>query len=798
MSDENLDERIASLHLELKSYSTEIVNQVKALYGENLVGSQFDLKKDPFSLLKILQHDAKDLLKLSEEKSRYEEVYDNELKDVMKLLGILQSISLIIDKLSDCEENLKNNDFMKATTVIHEIDALLSDLPSLNTEIGTGEICLMLRKQRKLINYRLLSKLKSIIKESITFEYGCLFIKKEIKANLEDEKNFDLFSIWEVIEENGKSEEIIIEVLKKLWVFVIRPLWKEKKSCIPRLLKNDKMKAEMIFEHISNEGAKGGISQSMSANNEDFNDLGSCSMHVSDLLDSLAQIFGFLWSEVFVFHDKSIETAISLLTSSKINVYKMLINCITTNIPKNEADLPNFRKNLENHCINFDKKLKFDNKTESEKMGIEEEISPLIELLNDLISVYSDLRRREILQQARELVVADYHNTMVAVGDASEDELSSAGDIGDPRALLDQSGSFAMQKLKFDSCQTSLAACRLLKLVHEVMKQSSTCTSLQVAKILYQSARDCLEIFMAVVPIKFSESVNTVPRMGAVFYNDCLYIAHNSILITHRYRLEFSKFDGVLGDSLKDSVGFTDFIPQFRSLGDECMKTHLIEQRSTLLELVKRINLSTDGNNTSKSLSDQPKPGDLIRNGLQFAESLGNQINLLNKENNDSDNRKDGLINNDEDSALRVLQHLQRLSGQWRGVLQDSVYVRLLGFLLESALRDIMTPILKTEFISESSAAEISRVFKCLLNSKNLFLNEGKDIEILQKNCFSWNKFVALSDLLDYSLSEVAEWLPRKKFSSFTGNEMTSLIKALFEDTPRRQTVLTSILEMSS
>ena len=55
-----------------------------------------------------------------------------------------------------------------------------------------------------------------------------------------------------------------------------------------------------------------------------------------------------------------------------------------------------------------------------------------------------------------------------------------------------------------------------------------------------------------------------------------------------------------------------------------------------------------------------------------------------------------------------------------------------------------------------------------------------------------------MTDLLEYSLSEVADWLPRKKFSSFTGNEMTSLIKALFEDTPRRQSILESILEMSS
>ena len=83
-----------------------------------------------------------------------------------------------------------------------------------------------------------------------------------------------------------------------------------------------------------------------------------------------------------------------------------------------------------------------------------------------------------------------------------KDDLASAGDIGDSKALLDQSGTFAMQKLKFDSCQISLAACRLLKLVHEVMKQACSSVSAKVANILFQSARDCLEIFLAVVPLR--------------------------------------------------------------------------------------------------------------------------------------------------------------------------------------------------------------------------------------------------------------------------------------------------------
>lgn len=49
--------------------------------------------------------------------------------------------------------------------------------------------------------------------------------------------------------------------------------------------------------------------------------------------------------------------------------------------------------------------------------------------------------------------------------------------------------------------------------------------------------------------------------------------------------------------------------------------------------------------------------------------------------------------------------------------------------------------------------------------------------ERLSEHAPSWPKFVVLSDLLEYSLSEIAELLPRGKFSAFTADEMIHLIR---------------------
>lgn len=98
-----------------------------------------------------------------------------------------------------------------------------------------------------------------------------------------------------------------------------------------------------------------------------------------------------------------------------------------------------------------------------------------------------------------------------------------------------------MQALRFETCQISLASFRTLKRVHEVLQQAVR-SSARLAHILYHSARDALELFLAVIPIRFAETIKSSPRMAAVFANDCSYIAHNCTIISHMYRVQLGRF----------------------------------------------------------------------------------------------------------------------------------------------------------------------------------------------------------------------------------------------------------------
>jgi hypothetical protein len=846
-----VEDRIASLRLDLARSKKDIVNHVTGLYSNNKENTRFDLKDDPFKELQYLQNDVTVILEQSKVRSEVRKSNEKEIQEYSSMIDVLQKISDISDNLMICEQTISKLSLRNAGKLIGDIEQSLRELPGPNTEIGGGQVCSILRKECKMLKNRLMSKTRRLMQDCIKFDYGRIVVNKQLKGMIRSEDviiedPIMMSEIWETIALMNKTEEIVDEMIRKLWLYVLRPLWKEKKPQSPHIVISSSSRSELIFENIARDQSKtfeeylsssndrdGSSSASSHALQNPFGNLGMCRMSMSQLVGYLGHIFSFMHSEMLCANEEVVKCASMKLHAKPVSITTMLIDAVSLQLPKTESDLPSYRNNLLEPCKELEDILALfesgsvlpDNDNRSggggsgndgqqkskptsssnskgtdplstvdnnsrQKQGVNR---TLTDYLSNLSSTYADIRRREILERARELVLSDFHNTMLATGDAAEDEVSSAGDIGDPQALLEQSGSFAIQKLRFDSCQTSLAVCRLLKLVHEVMRQACS-ASPRVTNILFQSARDCLELFMAIVPMRFSDVIDTVPRMGAVFYNDCLYIAHNCTLISHKYHKDLGRIDPIL----LSTAGFADYIPRIRTMGDACMNRHLEEQQATLLELVTRIRLNPEGevppSPAGEKIEVQIRPGGLLRGGLELAGRLGTKLSSV----LDTDAVAMDTVMNDEETAALVVRHLERLSSQWLGVLQEAVYCRLAGHLLEGVLQEVMKPLMASEFIAESSAIDITRVFRTLQRARLVFPDESKDDESLCRICASWRKFLALTDLLEYSLSEVAEWLPRKKFSSFTGLEMTCLIKALFDDSSRRHGILASILEMSS
>jgi hypothetical protein len=368
-------------------------------------------------------------------------------------------------------------------------------------------------------------------------------------------------------------------------------------------------------------------------------------------------------------------------------------------IPKTESDLNSFHRSIDRACKEFDIRLESLNIGPSVDVN---ETNSLSDIVNNIQVHFGAARRREILGRVREIIVADYHNTMLASGDALDDDTSSAGLVGDPSASLEQSSSFALQLLKFESCQISLSSCRMLKLVHEIMKQAcSSSGSAEMTTMFYEVSRDCLELFMAVVPTKFAQIIESSPRMAAVFFNDCSYIAHNTTLLSHAYRQELGK----INDKLIGCVGYVDFIPRYRALGEVILGRHIDSQRELIFDLVARINIFTENTGSApdiqgnslgpKNTSVRRAAGNMLVGGIQMLSSVlasastpsptyanvsaapSSSMFALESTNTTAKTRQQSDFN-DKKCAVLLVKHFEWLQSQWRGVLQDAIYDRYL------------------------------------------------------------------------------------------------------------------------
>lgn len=610
----DISERVSALKSELQLYGEEIVAHIQGLHTTQELPSKpkIDLKSDPRNAVILLKHDLQEILQTVNVQSRSEKEKNSaELEECSALMEVLTNVTKACDLQVRCEEAVAGTNLSAACSLIEELESSIDSLPGINSEVGSGYVCQILRKEFQILRYRFQSRLKRMLLNAVQIEYGRMSVQKCLKGVLTGEDRvleapIHLVDIWSSLLAMDCADDCIGRIVSSFWLCVLQPLWKEKKGTAPSV-RTAEESSEFIFESISRDYAiqdnqnldpnDDGLTKGKKTFQNTF--VASCRMTIPQLFEQIGHSCSFFWSEVLCANEEVASKASESMHSSPISFINILVDTLTSSMPKVETDLGNFQKLVDRPCKELEARLKsfgFLRKKVEEDLkkagnflqsSSSDKDEPLSIIVADLTVRYADSKRREILGKAREHLLADYHNTMMATGNAIDDDPASAGDIGDLKAMLEQSGTCDLTSLRFECCQTSLAACRLLKLIHSVMIQACS-ASPKIANILYQSSRDCIELFMAIVPMKFADVIETVPRMGSVFYNDCIYIAHNCTIITHLYRDKFCRAD----DPTKQStMGFIDLIPRLRLLGEKCLMLHIDEQKSLLADYIARINL---------------------------------------------------------------------------------------------------------------------------------------------------------------------------------------------------------------
>lgn len=133
------------------------------------------------------------------------------------------------------------------------------------------------------------------------------------------------------------------------------------------------------------------------------------------------------------------------------------------------------------------------------------------------------------------------------------------------------------------------------------------------------------------------------------------------------------------------------------------------------------------------------------------------------------------------------------LKNVWQAVLPPSKYNKCMGGLLDDICVGLIRKITQLEDISTTQSDVFNRTIEQVIQKSQELFEDPTEI-ILHVQC--WTKFNQLKTILNASLLEINEqWADGKGTiaMNFSVVEMKSLIRALFQNTKRRELILHSI-----
>ena len=166
----------------------------------------------------------------------------------------------------------------------------------------------------------------------------------------------------------------------------------------------------------------------------------------------------------------------------------------------------------------------------------------------------------------------------------------------------------------------------------------------------------------------------------------------------------------------------------------------------------------------------------------------------------------------DADTALRAaLYHLGHLSQAWKPVLSRGVYHMTMGNLVDLVLTLYLDAVIKAEDITESASRFVhSLLLDATKGTAEMFIVESLDnsnhinmdsddiqqqrSQLACKYCSLFGKAQAVLKFMAMRLDEIERGLEEGLFRSVTAKELSHLIRAAFDDSDKRTTLLNSLV----
>ncbi|VDN50747.1 unnamed protein product [Dracunculus medinensis] len=400
--------------------------------------------------------------------------------------------------------------------------------------------------------------------------------------------------------------------------------------------------------------------------------------------------------------------------------------CLVPAVPYDPEQMPFFDKLLD-EAKQFHKSLV--------EMGFFTEDTVSFETFaEDYETIFIDRRCKKILASARSLICKPY-TELATVGYDQDEELQTVKEFSKEHLANHEKGMKCDEQypklLRFLSCKVSSSCVELVDLLQSVLQSVATTESESKMLKMLQTARNIIDLFISLAPLKHHNEITTLPQMAAIFYNNCYYISHRimiaSISVEPKIAVALKIYEVVnqifFQQATHCEITFINAIPKLRKLASNSLEAVIAQCRRQLSNI-----LSVDG----------------LFIGLDDFYQSGKCERTLNA----------------------CVLYLQQISNVWKEIFCPTILSKCLGNLASFFFDTLAKKIIAMEDIRELDAKVMTRVLENMIKAVEELL-----VDILDRWCDG--------------KGPLAQW--------FNANDLGRLIRALFQNTEKRALALSKI-----
>ncbi|KAL3326584.1 hypothetical protein AABB24_037322 [Solanum stoloniferum] len=531
---DRLQVRSVDIKSKVRQYILSHYSEFSTLFSQcsNVVSKSENLSSQVSDLIQLISDHPVE----AQSKAVIDEILvkNREVKEKRELLGLLDVILELNDRLRFVKEEIKVGRVEQAAEVLRELKAVLV---TSNDEEKQPLVYGLLKDEWTECFEEMQEVLLQCMDNAVWFEQENNTVYLKYQLSIRDVDGVELQTILKAMDAVGIMDYGLAKVADLMIKHVIVPVVS--------------FRSTIVVEWINQESGNGVKANLKICPSADPN---------VDSIDGGGSMYSVL-IDVVKFISKSLcfENSTWMLCFGKLTWPRMsdliVSSFLSKNVPDDASELADFQKIVK--CTsNFEASLK-ELMFIASSDGKDERLSKFA----DNVEVHFASRKKvEILAKARnQLLQSDFR--------LPEDGTRRNSKVKDDDNA--ESSSDFVVDLLFTSerCVVSDAASRLMKLVHGTLKDVCLSSS-RVGLEFYHASRDSLLLYEAIIPVKFERQLDSINHSAVLIHNDCHYLSQEILGLAFEYRSDFPA-------SMKDLVVFADLAPRFQMLAEEVLQRQI-------------------------------------------------------------------------------------------------------------------------------------------------------------------------------------------------------------------------------